>query len=188
MRSSLYSLMVAATIAVFPMAAKADLVTFDVSGTINYSSSVSGTFLIDTATGTFVSGDLQYEGMNFDVGGGSTLEAYSPMMSLGSVIGLSTAGSDPFPYFSILLPQDSLVGYSGGSLCYNASPSASWVVSSCGNELISLYTGAQGGLAEEWTSGYLTADPTPEPSTLALFGTAALVLFSLGRRKLRNQG
>jgi hypothetical protein len=179
--------MVATAVAVLPTAAKADLVTFDVSGTIDYTTTVSGTLLIDTTTGTFISGDLQYQGMDFDVGGGSPLVAYSPFMPMGSVIGLSTAGSDPFPYFDILLPQDSLVGYSGGSLCYNASPTTSFVVSSCGNELISLYSGTQGGVAEEWTSGFITADPAPEPSTLALFGTAALVLLSVGRRRLQNR-
>jgi hypothetical protein len=183
MRSSFCALVVAAVV-VFPIAAKADVVTFDLSGTINYTNTVSGTLLIDTTTGTFVSGDLQYQGMNFDVGGSSTLEDYSLFMPMGSVIGLSTAGSDPFPYFDILLPQNSLVGYTGGSLCYNASPSVDWVVSNCGDELISLYTGLQGGPAEQWTSGLVS--PTPEPSTLLLLGTAGLLLLAVGRRKPGN--
>lgn len=189
MRSSFCALVVAAcaaaTIAVSPTAAKADVMTFDIYGTIDYTHDIAGTFLIDTTTGAFLSADLQYQGMNFNIGEAAALEDHDPDRPVGYVIGLNTADSGSYPYLSIILPQDSLIGYEGGVVCHNMTPDPGFVESNCpAAELISFYDSDEG--ADEWTAGYIepAVSATPEPSTLVLLGTCALGLLGIGSRKL----
>jgi hypothetical protein len=161
-------------------AAHADAVTFDISGVLVSTagpSSISGNVTLDTATGLFTDS-------NFDVIYGGTSHPFTgaPFSAgtISSTLSFADFGASFAYFFGLDLPVGSLIGYDGGLLCSDTSP--------CVNpknpveaSFISIT-----GVNYDVSTGTLTPIPAsvPEPSSLMLFGPAALgVLATLRRRR-----
>jgi hypothetical protein len=163
---------------------RADIVTFNFQGAIGdgYSTttaagSASGTVTIDTATGLAT---------GLDVSANTTSANYLGVTS-ATFTSISSQGVPPYAnyneivstqggyYLYLLVPDASLIGYSGGELC-------SYDSADC-NIQLSDYLTPTSGVA--FVSASLTPEvaATPEPSSLALLGSGALGLAGVLRRK-----
>jgi hypothetical protein len=135
--------------------AKAGLIrTFDAEGTFDDGATLSGTLSIDTTIGTVTSANLV-------VGAPDSLDFIDIQFQGGNIYPgdyFIQAGTTPsgLPNLLLVLPTDSLVGYSGGPIGSDTNPANGYVSS--------IYLGAT------LTDGSLTA--VPEPSGL-LLGTVA---------------
>jgi len=187
----LLSLIVTLLVGAQPASAGDITVKFHLSGTFADDSTISGTLMIDIADGMITSSNLSYLG-----------QSYTDILTQGAFSGETQPGQTPIPVgydfavgiFSVT-PQvffifqgtsavDSLIGYSGGSLCsFNAlcGPDQE------GHFFVSSFDAANGqfiGLQ----SGQLGATATPEPSTVILFGAAFLALGLSQRRRASLPG
>lgn len=148
--------------------------TFDASGVTANGSTLSGTVVINTTTGTLVSIDFTMTGtfsftattVSGEPGAGPATGAY--------VVEASTNSN--LPYVALDLPVTTLVGYTGGDFCLNPN--------TCNGGTVA------GSLAETvadnrsyFTSGGLTAE-APEPASFLLLGIGAALLLARRRQSL----
>lgn len=191
-------------IAVFVLTAtaRATPVTFSLQdGTFGNGATMSGTVVIDTATGTMVSADLTYaEGgssVSFDrtfFAQGTIPALYTvffPLTYGGIVDGPGSSQTNPptADEFDLLLPAASLVGYTGGPICTFTSYY-------CGGGIASEYYGrvnflGNSGFGYPGNDGMNTGNlvpftVTPEPSELVLTLTGAALYASIGLGRFRR--
>ena len=152
------------------LSARADVVTFNVLGTFVDHTTVTGNLVIDTTAGVLESGDLSYLGQDYNVL--DDAESYPPANAY--LFLLSTSGG-MFPYMRFAINGDSLVGFSGGTIC-------SFSDLCLGNTVSDYVIDLQDDLFLE--SGTVTPASTPEPTSVVLFGTSLLAFAGLvrGRR------
>jgi hypothetical protein len=157
--------------------AKADtLQSFDFNATLQ-GGSASGTVVIDTTLGTFVSGNFSAvsNGINYsfpDFSRDGTLESTRPpsVPPVSGYFGLFVT-PDRHNGFQIVLPMTSLVGFTGSDVCT--------FTARCGGttSLLSTFIIFGSAPADPVTMGSLTPSTvTPEPSSIALLGTGLLAL------------
>lgn len=184
----------------FTLTARATPITFSLqNGTYGSGAKMTGTVVIDTATGTMVSADLTYTlsgssvtfNQNFsDQGIVPALYGVYYPLSYGDVVdgpGNPNATPPTADDLGLLLPVGSLVGYSGGDLCTDNGPSGHY----CGGGIFSEYYGRVNfvidhGLSapgdDALTTGSLVplTATTPEPSAwmLTLTGIALCSVIS----------
>jgi hypothetical protein len=144
--------------------------------TTDYSQPVGeafGTVTIDTTTGTVDAIDLSFvgePGSVFPIGTNSDLFGTGPNQLMEIFEAWDDAANDSYYSVDIVLPIDTLVGYAGGNIC------------STTNSCYSLGGFAYGIAGDEpYTGGQL--EPVPELPGVLLFGTGALSLVGLLRRK-----
>ena len=136
-------------------------VTFQNGGT------ATGTVTIDITNGSFTNIDATYKaGSTTDLFMGVLAQA--PVSNVYVVASRATSGD----ILNFNLPQTSMVGYAGGNVCSiehlcNGNDSSA-LIEANGTDIF-------------FETGSLTT--TPEPSTLALFGTGILGLAGMARRK-----
>jgi hypothetical protein len=163
-------------------------------GTFGSGATMSGTVVIDTATGSLVSTDLIYT-----LGGSSvtfdrtffaqgTIPAlynvYFPLTYGGVVDGPQNPLANPpaVDEYDLLLPTSSLVGYTGGSIC-------TFLSDYCGGGIASEYFGrinfpGNDGMA---TGSLVPLTATPEPSEFALTLTGAALCAFIGLGQFRRR-
>lgn len=132
---------------------------FNVSGTLVDATSFSGTITVDTTSGLATASTLTYLGDVYGVANFTTSFFNFAYVSYGDA-------SKPGYYFNIVFDQPSLVNYNGGGLCGTNY--------SCFDSNSGYY------VVGNWQ--YPDA-PTPEPGTLALFGSGVVGLAGYARRK-----
>jgi hypothetical protein len=177
----------------FGMSAYADQMTvFQVAGTFTDGTTFSGNLTVDTTAGTITAADIWYsgDGQSYTIVGPQgaydvppTPVAYTAFIEApgsSSMFGFAIEGSSAL---------DSLVGFTGGSLCSQSSPC--YIPAESGNEY-SDWNGASRTVLLQ--SGDVVAATTavPEPGSLLLLG-ASLIIFmvfiAIQRGKLRiNSG
>ena len=169
MRSFLGLLATATVLAAFTFAAHADIIdTFTLNDvTFANGGTATGTVTIDITNGSFTNIDATYKA-------GSTADLFIGVLAQGLsnnvYVAESQATSGDLLVFN--LPQTSMVGYAGGNVCS--------LEHLCNGGFSSALVEAN-GTDIFFETGSLTT--TPEPSTLALFGTGILGLAGMARRK-----
>ena len=143
---------------------------FALNGIFLDNSAVSGTFTVDTVSGTVLSADFLYNGQTF-----STILFQFPFdccanpnsLPVGYGLGIGTSSSS-LPALRFLLSgttaADSLVGYVGGNVCSDTLPCGP---DSDGNYWESGYRDPSGN-GVGLNSGSVTA--VPEPGSMVLLG------------------
>jgi hypothetical protein len=195
-------------IAVFVLTATAHAtpITFSLeNGIFGSGATMSGTVVIDTATGSLVSADLTYtlggSSVTFDRAffGQTTLPALFgvpfPVTLAGVLDGPGSSSSNPptADEFDLLLPVPSLVGYTGGPVCNSG-------IEFCGGQVFTEYYGRVNfvidhGLSVPGNDALATGNlvpftVTPEPSefALTLTGTALCAFMGFGRfRRMQTE-
>jgi hypothetical protein len=186
-------------LAVFLLAATAGAtpVTFSLEdGTFASGATMSGTLVIDTATGSLVSADLTYtlggSSVSFDrtFFGQGTIPAlfgvFFPLTVAGVVDGPENPLANPpvVDEFDLILPAASLVGYAGGPLCTDGSVGGVY----CGGAVFSEYAGRVNFLGNDvMTNGNLVSfAATPEPPEFVLTLTGAALCAFIGFERFRR--
>src|SRR3954466_15769703 len=107
--------------------ASASPITFTVSGIFDNASTLTGTLVIDTASGVVNSGDLTVSGVgefnNLTASGFlvSNFDSLGDNFWFGIDLTESPAQSDPYIQLGLLLgTNSSLIGYAGSALCGDA--------------------------------------------------------------------
>jgi hypothetical protein len=149
-------------------AAHAGLITFDATGTLQDGATLSGDVVINTTTGVVQSLDLTVSSpLSF------TVTEFDSSVSGQDIADYSLEADNGIPFnpgIVLDIIGTTLVGYTGGGICTVGSP--------CNGSVS--FAGTASGLASNFTSGSLTA--VPEPSSLALVGSAMLGLAAWRRR------
>ena len=161
-------------------------------GTFASGATMSGTVVIDTATGSFVSADLTYtlggSSVTFDQAfyAQGTIPAlyglHFPVTYGGVVDGPGNPLASPpvVDEFDPFLPVASLVGYTGGPLC-------TYVSDYCGGGIGSTYYGRINFPGDdEMYTGSLVSTPEPSGFTLTFTGAALCAFVVLGRFRSKN--
>jgi hypothetical protein len=177
MRLTLRLLSLASLSAALTLAAHAD--TFALTNYIFASgATATGTIDINTTTGQVTSMDITYSGL--------PSEPFNIILGVGATgnytnAPVDDAAGDVFAD-SLHTPAGDFIGYTGGPACSDTNtcnpggiPVTSGIIFSNPNLL-----------SDDLMTGSLTLDPpapTPEPSSLALFGTGILSLAGIARRR-----
>lgn len=162
----------------------ASVVTFDFHGTWDDSTTVSGTFTVDTAAGSVLSADFLYLGNTF-----STILTQYPFDCCSDPNSLPVAyaffvgtSNQNLPAIRIGISgttaKDSLVGYTGGGVCTEIMTCGP---DSDGTTYASGYHDVNGG-GMGLVSG--SAAPVPEASSLIMFASGVLGVAGVLRRKI----
>ncbi|HXN49637.1 MAG TPA: PEP-CTERM sorting domain-containing protein [Bryobacteraceae bacterium] len=154
----------------FAPAMHAGLITFIATGTVQDGATLSGDIVIDTTAGVVQSLSLTMSSpLSF------TVTEFDSGLSFqgGQAYGLAADNGSPIPEIFLGIIGTTLVGYTGGGICTVGSPCTG---------------GVNGSLAinpsfvlSNFTSGSLTQ--VPEPSSMALVGSAMLGLAAWRRRR-----
>jgi hypothetical protein len=159
-------------------AARADVLTFDASGTFDGGFTLGGTVTIDNTLGTVVSSDLTISGApalpNSD--SFSAILAASPSQVGGGLFDFNVEDSAG-NIFSSGFTAPTLVGFTGGSFCSEQTPSACGSVLEDFSNSFSFYELQSGTLS-------LPVSAVPEPSTWAMM---ILGFFGLGFMAYRRK-
>ena len=172
--------------------ARADDITFNVSGSLTVGSSsgascpspctLGGTLTINNLTGAVISADVTMSGESPTVG---PFTIYSNPFPSGldgyTGLFLSDSNSDVAELYILTSTPGSWTGFDGGSFVPSFTSSFGTVYSA-----ICAPPGCVAGGSGHWvlTSGSLT--PTPEPSSYLLLGTGLLGLLALTARSKRH--
>jgi hypothetical protein len=171
----------ASVLLLFTLAAHADpTTTLALNGTYAWNSqdyTTSGTISFDPDTGAILAVDLSFG--NWE--GGSTagfLTDFSAVNEGTYPLDVEEAWNlNPTQYeapvIDLLLPVNSLVGYSGGSLCTLANQ--------CADEYSTFFALNRQGSFIDGTLGAVS--PTPEPSSVILLGLGGLAMLGLVRSR-----
>ena len=173
--SALVPICAATALMMHPIAHANPLTTFDLSTTFPGSfGAASGTVTINPTTGAVNSINFSFTGQP-----ASATEIGSGVDLLGSgasgLVELDEQFSTPgngFYSVDIVLPVNTLVGYTGGPICSTSNPCTGGVVSGFAYGI----TGNQ-----PYTSGTLSA--TPEPASILLVSTGVVGLLAILRRR-----
>jgi len=179
------------------VSARADSIeTFNFSGTLatfpsnNFNTSVTGSFTLDTTTGTIVAFDFNTPTGQIAAATGwsAALFTYTPaLFPSANFVGLVfTDPVAPVPDSLDLLFETSLSSFSGNTFYTGfVQPTSGPSNVSRLNCVYQNLTFCTGFLASSFTSGNaVPVSAVPEPSSMLLFGTGIVAIVSTVRRKL----
>ena len=169
-----------------PAAARADVVTFAVSGSFQDGSTLSGFVNINTTTGLFASADLSVSTIPVHF---TSLETQRTFPLSGAILSefMLSNGQSVNNQLTILFPPVSLAGYSGGLLCGTSNAPACFdgtlhYLSNYASELPDHTVPANTFV--DVISGTLSPVATPEPAPGALvLGLGGVIIFERARRR-----
>jgi len=174
------------TLVLCASSACAEIITFEVSGTMTDGAVLSGTMTIDNVAGIVTEANFQFGAPNSEtfsvveydavVGGARIVLLQRHRKGRSWLLQTIPTGASlgSLPDFNLFLPTDTLVGYEGGSLC---SVSALCSIGGA-SSVVSL-----GGATVFLHSGSAAAVPEPSTSTLLAIGLVGLLAGGWWRRR-----
>ena len=145
-------------------------ITFNAAGSFADGATLSGSVVIDTATGVVESTSLNVSSP--DSLTGLLLRSGSGGQGTGDYAFIATV--DPSDFVQLEIVGATLVGYTGGSLCASSCAGPSGDTTS--------YVETAAPNVPLLSSGSLTLASVPEPTSVVLVGSAMLGLLALRRR------
>ena len=168
-----HRLTLAAVFLCFTMSAFADsFTTFNINGTFTDGTTLSGTVTIDTTAGHITAANIWYSGDGqwyTSLGSQGPYDVPPTPVAYTAFIGLAGSYSEFGLSFTGTSALDSLVGYTGGNLCSQASPCS--IPGESGNGVSDWFNGTRTVLLQSgsMTASAATGASVPEPSSLLLF-------------------